>query len=208
MNGCCDFISQSILVCTTYHAYHPLYSSKSSKVYRCWIVWGRNIRIVIIPSILAFIFLGLSRILYSLANSNKLSGIATWVAVVASFLQPQDNIFQAHWGIEVIPASLAMSMTVNALATGLISFRIFKVLWELKLSTSDGNQSLGKLRSIIFIVIESGMALFSIQFARLVLSILFIRDANTLRGLLRLIICIYPQLNVIIRSVLSNCSFH
>jgi len=35
----CDFIAQSILI------------------YRCWIVWGQNIRVVIVPSILAFAFL-------------------------------------------------------------------------------------------------------------------------------------------------------
>lgn len=29
-----------------------------SKIYRCWIVWNRNIRVVIIPSILTFAFLG------------------------------------------------------------------------------------------------------------------------------------------------------
>ncbi|KAF8817017.1 hypothetical protein BYT27DRAFT_7247887 [Phlegmacium glaucopus] len=40
--GCCDFIAQSILI------------------YRCWIVWGCNIRVVILPSILAVAYLGRS----------------------------------------------------------------------------------------------------------------------------------------------------
>ena len=44
-----------------------LYSSKSSKIYRCWIVWNSNIRVVIIPSILALAYLGSS--IYSLIYS-------------------------------------------------------------------------------------------------------------------------------------------
>ena len=38
--------------------YLSFYSAKSSKIYRCWIVWDRNIRVVIIPSFLAVVFLG------------------------------------------------------------------------------------------------------------------------------------------------------
>ena len=59
--GGCDFIAQSVLVrinhCTYYH---PFYSPKSLKIYRCWIVWGQNILVVIIPSFLAVAYLGLS----------------------------------------------------------------------------------------------------------------------------------------------------
>ena len=66
-------------------------------------------------------------------------------------------------------------MTVNALATGLIVFRIFKVFQEVKTATAD-DQILGvtggsALQRVIFIIIESGMALFSIQLARLVAGI-------------------------------------
>ena len=32
--------------------------SQASKIYRCWVIWGCNIRVIIIPSILAFGFLG------------------------------------------------------------------------------------------------------------------------------------------------------
>ena len=65
-----------------------------------------------------------------------------------------------------------MSMTLNALVTGLIVFRIFKVFREVKVA-SDPNFALtdapgSTLGSIIFAIIESGMALFSIQLVRLV----------------------------------------
>jgi hypothetical protein len=60
VNGCCDFLAQCILVRINHCTYHPFYSPKSSKIYRCWIVWGQNIRVVIVPSILAIIYLGQS----------------------------------------------------------------------------------------------------------------------------------------------------
>ena len=60
LSGCCDFLAQCILVRINHCTYHPFYSPKSSKIYRCWIVWGRNIRVVIIPSFLAVAYLGRS----------------------------------------------------------------------------------------------------------------------------------------------------
>ena len=70
---------------------------------------------------------------------------------------------------------LPLPMTVNALVTGLIVFRIFKVFQEVKTSTADsqnlGDTSGSTLRRVIFILIESGAALFSIQLARLVVTI-------------------------------------
>ena len=70
-------------------------------------------------------------------------------------------------------AGLALSMTVNALVTGLIAFRIFKVFQEVKTTADEISGVTGgsTLRRVIFIIIESGMALFSIQLARLVITI-------------------------------------
>ena len=80
------------------------------------------------------------------------------------------------WGNALTLASLIASMTVNALATGLIVFRILKVFREIKDITISDEKSLGitrgsKLRSIIFVIIESGMALLVIQVAQVVLVI-------------------------------------
>ena len=57
--ACCDFIAQSVLVrkiwqCLSICLTHLILQ----KIFRCWIVWGRNIHVVILPSILAFAFLG------------------------------------------------------------------------------------------------------------------------------------------------------
>ena len=95
-------------------------------------------------------------------------------------------------------------MTVNVLVTGLIVFRVFKVFQEVKTTTVD-DQTLGvtgrnTLQRVIFIIIESGMALFSIQLARLVAAIVTTDaafDAYTL------ITGIHEMLNVIM--TINHC---
>ena len=59
-NGCCDFIAQCTLVRINHCTHSIYYSPKSSKIYRCWIVWGKNIRVVIVPSFLAITFISQS----------------------------------------------------------------------------------------------------------------------------------------------------
>ena len=57
VSGFCDFIAQCIMVRINPCTYLPVYS-KFSKTYRCWIVWGKNIRVVIVPSFFAITHLG------------------------------------------------------------------------------------------------------------------------------------------------------
>ena len=113
-------------------------------------------------------------------------------------------------------------MVVNALVTGLIVFKILKVFLEVKqlkpevtsfertlasLSSTGGT----KLRHIIFIIIESGMALFAIQLVRVVLTSLVgsHSEPTPLNLILALdaVIFIHQMLNVIIRSVHFSTSF-
>ena len=101
--------------------------------------------------------------------------------------------------------SSALSMAVNTLMTGMIVFKILKVFLENNATSVE--QTLGltgdnKLRHIIFIIIESGMALFAIQLVRVVLLILAwqFESENTIDSLL-LVIGIHQMFNVIIRSV-------
>ena len=77
-SGCCDFIAQCIMVrivinssCT--YLNHPFYSLKSSKIYRCWIVWDQNIRVVIIPSLLAIAYIGQSIYLHLISSFHYIS---------------------------------------------------------------------------------------------------------------------------------------
>ena len=66
VGSCCDFLAQCILVRIKNCTCHPFYYwPKSSKIYRCWIVWGKNIYVAIIPSFLAVAYLGGSSYLHS-----------------------------------------------------------------------------------------------------------------------------------------------
>ena len=122
----------------------------------------------------------------------------------------QDQVFVPAWSDILALTCLTLSMTVNALVTGLIVFRILKVFQEVKTSTAD-DQILGvtggsTLRRVIFILIESGMALFSIQLARLVVTIVLTVTPDPVYALAayELIFAIHQMLNVIIRSVIAT----
>ena len=103
------------------------------------------------------------------------------------------------WGETLTLTSLAISLTVNTVVTGLIVLRIVKVYLGARSTSKDGDLSAGggngKLRSIIFIIIESGMAMSTIQLIRFVLNILN-PDAQYF------VIGISQMFNVIVRSVI------
>ena len=72
---------------------------------------------------------------------------------------------------------LGISLTVNATVTGLIMLRILKVYKEVNLTfrhrtLGNGGPAEAKLRSIMLIIVESGMAMLTIQLIRVVLTIL------------------------------------
>ena len=113
------------------------------------------------------------------------------------------QIYSPDWSSFLTVAGIALSMIVNALVTGLIVFRIFRVFQEVKTGTAD-DQMLGvtgrsTLQRVIFILIESNMALFSMQLARLVANTMLTNSGQTT---LDLIISIHRMLNVIIGSVI------
>ena len=99
----------------------------------------------------------------------------------------------------MILTGLATSMAVNALVTGLIVFKILQVflrvnpvLDELTLDSTGGT----KLRHLIFVIIESGMALFVIQLLLLLFNILPM-EWTVYAG--EYVIAIRQMLNVIIK---------
>ena len=132
-------------------------------------MWGKKNCIVIIPTFLAITHLGQSIYLHLIIQF-KLLPPATWL--VSAFSGSDNNRNSAsYWPNAVFSTGLAASMFVNAVVTGMIVFRILKATGvkptpvERTLGTTDGN----KFRHVIFIIIESGMALFAIQLVRFVL---------------------------------------
>ena len=113
----------------------------------------------------------------------------------------EDHIFLATWGVTLSTISFALSIAVNALVTGLIVFKILKVFLRVRATSTSVERSLGstggsKLRYIIFVIIESGMALFAIQLIRLVLYAVTSVDQKYLN----FVIGVNQMFNVIIRS--------
>ena len=98
---------------------------------------------------------------------------ATWIARAFSRNVVNDN-GPSYWPNMVFITGLAASMAVNALVTGMIVFRILKVTARgVKPSTSVertlGSTGGNNFQHIMFIIIESGIALFAIQLVRFVL---------------------------------------
>ena len=99
-------------------------------------------------------------------------------------------------------AALTLSMTVNAVMTGLIVFRIFKVFQEVKtgaedrmLGVADGSTP---LRRVIFAIIESGTALFFFQLIRLILAFQTVLHPKPAINAYYIFASIHTMLNVII----------
>ena len=165
---------------------------------------------MIVPSFLAFAFLGPSIYLHSLIDFN-LWFLVIWITgFTAPSIIVQDQRFILNWGNTLAATGLALSMTVNALVTGLIVFKIFKVFQAVKTSVADGQipgvtaSDGSPLRRVIFILIESGIALFSIQLARLVVIMVGTNAALKAEGLIG---PIHEMLNVVIRSVIVTLSY-
>ena len=102
----------------------------------------------------------------------------------------------------VVITGLAASMAVNALMTGMIVFRILKATRvkptsvERILGSTEGN----KFQHIMFIIIESGMALFAIQLVRFVLEFISVpvEQVHILIAADDFVVVINQMLNVII----------
>jgi hypothetical protein len=109
----------------------------------------------------------------------------------------------AVWIPELEVTALVASMAVNALVTGLIVFKIVKVFLEVNATSSSVERTLGttggtKLRHIIFVIIESGMALLAIQVIRVVIALL---PVQPIYNTVDFIAVTNQMFNVIIRSV-------
>ena len=116
------------------------------------------------------------------------------------------NDVPSYWTNTLFITGLAASMAVNTLVTGMIVLRIFKGAMpstsvERTLGSTEGN----KFRHIMFIIIESGMALFAIQLVRVVLAVISVPVEQEFSFLAAedIVVVINQMLNVIIISLTS-----
>ena len=101
--------------------------------------------------------------------------LGIWLAAGSASYIADGSIRVTLWGLIATNISVTISMAVNALVTGLIVCRIFKVFRKVRQGSTSTEKSLGviggiKYLSLIFVVIESGIALLTIQLVRVILS--------------------------------------
>ena len=118
----------------------------------------------------------------------------------------EDSSYFHEGTFKLYITSLSVSITVNALVTGMIVFRILKAMefWGVKptsVQRTVGSSTGGtKFRHIIFVIIESAMALFAIQLVRVVLSSIPVPPVQVpfIKGVQIIVIFINQMLIVII----------
>ena len=147
-------------------------------------------------------------IVASLGNFNSLP-LDVWILSGIPMYSMGEMIYCATGNNCSISATtgIALSITVNALVMGLIVFKTIKVFREVNPTSDERNLGVthrSTLRSAIFVLIESGMILFSIQFLRLVIGI---ADPVPVPRAYSLFVAIQEMFNVIIRSDISTFHF-
>ena len=165
-------------------------------------MWGKKNCIVIIPSFLAITLLGQSIYLHLISRFQlKFIPSATWLAFAFSGTYANNN-GASYWPNTLFITGFAASMAVNALMTGMIVFRILKATGVKPTSVERtlGSTECNKFRHIMFIIIESGMALFAIQLVRIVLLFISVpvEQQPFLLAAIDLVTVINQMLNVII----------
>jgi hypothetical protein len=169
-------------------------------------VWDQTIQVVIVPSFLAIAYIGQSLTVnrFSINDFNLLS-VATYLSLNGSAAFIQGELVDAGWGNALTLTSFVLSMAVNTLVTGLIVIKILKVFLKVNATTTSVERTLGttggtQLRHVIFIIIESGMALLAVQLVRFVLFNLPVQTDSTYNAYI-IFIGINEMFNVIIRSI-------
>lgn len=138
----------------------------------------------------------------SLINLPRLISLVLSLATTGSssraYQTSQAPLLTSQWGYRTGWTSIIMSLAVNVIVTCLIAFKIFKVYCKVKPLYNTG---VSKLRPIIFVIIESGLVLFSIQLAYLVVILLEFEIGICVTS------SIQRMLTVIISSVIVTCNF-
>ena len=129
---------------------------------------------------------------------------ATWLATPYSGNADKNND-ASYWTTTMFITGLAASMAVNALVTSMIVIKILKAkgVEPTSVERTLGSTVGSKYRHIMFIIIESGVALFAIQLVRFVLEFVSVpvEQSPFLQAAFDIVVVINQMLNVnIIRS--------
>lgn len=123
-------------------------------IYRCWIVWDRNYKIIALPTVL---------LLVSIVSGYMVCGLY-------STFDPSQSVFDpklTHW----VRTFYSVAVVQSAMTTGLMGYRI----WQAEKRTAAYRTGRSSLRPILWILVESASLLF---FVELVLLALYAANYN------------------------------
>ncbi|KAF8808529.1 hypothetical protein BYT27DRAFT_7337756 [Phlegmacium glaucopus] len=169
-----DFIAQGVLI------------------YRCWVVWNRQVLVIVVPFVLSII---------SLATSLTLVGE---LVIIGKTKQFSDT---PAWFTPVGTLSFSLSLAVNAIFTSLLVFKIIKASLAFRRSCVRNPRGKNDFLPLISMLIESGVVLFVVQ---LLWVVFFSLDSNAfylLSGPVPMIYGIVPTMIVVLVGM-GNANNH
>ncbi|KAJ7190714.1 hypothetical protein GGX14DRAFT_381918 [Mycena pura] len=137
-------------------------------IYRCYLVWGRTIWVVVLPLLVAFASVGAWNLVY-LYDSSCLCA-ACGLALIGLVLSISPTAPQAPAAIVPVgDAAFAMSLILNFMVSSLIVGRIWWVTRISRRLQGIHRHSTNSIQKAVGIIIESGLLFLSAQFVFVVL---------------------------------------
>ena len=145
-------------------------------MYRCWVLWGKNFWVVLLPSLTAIAgfstYFSSPQLTYTVKHSAQtfppgcIAEVAHFIARLSSTSPvPPDAV------VPLTTAGYALPLCTNVMATGLIVYKIWRTAYYTVPGTSDSTLE-GTTRvahSAMSIVVESGMLYLATQLVFVVL---------------------------------------
>jgi hypothetical protein len=125
-------------------------------IYRCWMLWGRHLLVISIPSILAWVSFGTS------------------LAMIGGLMEPSsfrfpDADMTKPWYYSLSTAAFSASIGVNAILAILLATRTSMLMLEARRTLTVQKRRVHPIRQMIAVLNESGMLMLGCQIIWLVL---------------------------------------
>jgi hypothetical protein len=124
-------------------------------IYRCWVIWGKNLLVLSVPSILAWLSLG--------ASLAMLGGLIEPPASRVPDAKPKS------WYYSLSSAAFSASLGVNAILAILLAVKTFTLIREAQKEFTAQKRRVHPIRQFVAILNESGMLMLACQIIWLVL---------------------------------------
>ncbi|KAF8812068.1 hypothetical protein BYT27DRAFT_7183234 [Phlegmacium glaucopus] len=161
-------------------------------MYRCWVVWNRQVLVIVVPFILSII---------SLATSLTLVGELVILGKTQQFSHPP------VWFFPIGILSFSLSLVVNAIFTGLLVFKIVKTSLAFRRSCARNPGGKNDLLPLLCILIESGVVLFVVELLWVVLFSLNSNEFYVFSGPTAMTYGIIPTM-IVVRVGMRNANNH